>query len=98
MGGKPKPEARLHAIVRGRVQGVNFRYYTLRGAERLDLTGWVANRWDGTVEAVAEGRRDALNKFRVFLQQGPPASWVQRVDVEWEAPTARFDRFKVRYL
>ena len=47
---KLKSEARLHAIVHGRVQGVNFRYYTVRTAQRLGLTGWVANRWEGTVE------------------------------------------------
>jgi len=97
VGKGPKPEARLHAIVHGRVQGVNFRYYTILTAQRLGLTGWVANRWDGTVEAVAEGEREALDKFRAFLHSGSPSSIVQQVDVKWETPTGEFERFGVRY-
>jgi len=98
MGERPKPEARLRAVVHGYVQGVNFRYYTIRTAQRLGLTGWVANRWDGTVETVAEGRREALNEFRAFLHRGSPSSMVERVDVEWEAPNGKFGHFRVRYL
>ena len=95
---KLKPEARLHAVVHGRVQGVNFRYYTIRTAQRLHLMGWVANRWNGAVEAVAEGARQALNEFRAFLNHGSPSAWVERVDAEWGTPTGEFDRFGVRYL
>jgi acylphosphatase len=98
MGEKLKPEARLHAIVHGYVQGVNFRYYTIRTAQHLGLTGWVANRWDGTVEVVAEGQREALNQLRAFLRRGSPSSVVRKVDVEWEIYTGEFDRFGVRYL
>ena len=93
-----KPEARLHSVVHGRVQGVNFRYYTVRTAQLLGLTGWVANRWDGTVEAVAEGSREALNEFRVFLHRGSPSAFVQQVDDKWETPTGEFERFGVRYI
>ncbi len=91
-------KARLHAIVQGRVQGVNFRYYTVRTAQRLDLVGWVANRWDGKVETVAEGSRDALEEFQSFLHRGSPAAMVEQVDVEWETPTGTFKQFRVRYL
>jgi acylphosphatase len=94
----PRPEARLHAVVHGRVQGVNFRYYTIRVAQRLRLTGWVANRWDGSVETVAEGPREALNEFSAFLHRGSPSAFVQRVDDKWETPTGEFEVFKVRYL
>lgn len=95
---KPKPEARLHAVVHGEVQGVNFRYYTVNAAQRLSLTGWVANRWDGTVETMAEGSRQALDQFKAFLQRGSPSSFIERVDVEWGEPTGEFERFGVRYL
>lgn len=91
-------EARLHATVHGRVQGVNFRYYTVRTAQSLDLVGWVANRWDGSVETVAEGSREALNKFEAFLHRGSPSAFVQQVDVKWETPTGQFERFRVQYL
>ena len=53
MGGEEAYQARLHAVVHGRVQGVSFRYYTTRAAQRLVLIGWVANRWDGAVRARA---------------------------------------------
>jgi len=46
---------RLHAFVKGRVQGVGFRYFVLQSVEGLDLTGWVRNLYDGLVEVVAEG-------------------------------------------
>jgi len=91
------PEARLHATIHGRVQGVSFRYYTTRTARRLDLTGWVANRWNGTVETIAEGRQKALEEFRAFLHQGSPSAFVQQVDAQWKAPTGEFERFRVRY-
>jgi len=87
--------ARLHAIVHGRVQGVNFRYHTQSQAQALDLTGWVANRPDGTVEVVAEGPRPALEQLLLFLQQGPSQARVDRVDAEWQGPAGRFTRFQV---
>lgn len=93
-----QPEARLHAVVHGRVQGVNFRYYTVRSAQQLGLTGWVANRWDGCVETIAEGAREALNEFHDFLHRGPPSAMVQRVEAAWETPTGQFRHFGVRYL
>lgn len=89
--------ARLHAIVHGLVQGVNFRYYTQRQAEGLGVTGWAANRWDGTVEVVAEGARAALEDLLAWLQHGPPAAHVDGVQADWEAPTGEFDHFRVRY-
>jgi len=98
MEGKSEPRGRLHAIVHGRVQGVSFRYYTIRIAQSLGLVGWVANRWDGKVETVAEGSRDALKEFRAFLERGSPAALVEKVDVEWETPRGAFDQFRVRYL
>jgi acylphosphatase len=89
--------SRLHAIVHGRVQGVNFRYYTQRRARELGLTGYVHNLWDGTVEIVAEGRRSELDELLEFLQVGPRAAFVTQVDVRWLAPTKDLNRFEVRY-
>ncbi len=98
MGEEFEPQTCLHAVVHGRVQGVNFRYYTLRTAQRLGVTGWVANRRDGTVETVAVGPRGALDEFVAFLHRGSPSAMVKQVDVEWETPTGEFERFRVRYL
>ena len=50
-------QARLEAIVKGRVQGVGFRYHVTQHAREKDITGYVRNLWDGSVEVVAEGER-----------------------------------------
>ena len=97
MGKRPGPESRLRAVVHGRVQGVNFRYHTVLAARRLGLTGWVANRWDGTVEIVAEGSPEALGRFQAFLHDGPPSATVSRVDVDWGPPDGGFAHFGVRH-
>lgn len=89
-------ERQLHAVVHGRVQGVNFRYYTLQTANQLGLTGWVRNRPDRTVEVVAEGTPAALERLLAFLHSGPPSAHVTRVDVEWRAAAGAFDRFEIR--
>ena len=88
---------RLRATVHGIVQGVGFRYHMVTLAQELSLTGWVANRWNRTVETVAEGPRDTLRQFHSFLQKGPPAARVQRVDVDWQQATGEFSRFTIRH-
>ena len=90
-------EVRLQAIVHGHVQGVNFRYYTHLRAQELGVTGYVRNKWDGTVEVVAEGERGAIEKMLEFLKLGPRAARVQRVDSQWQDPTGQFGHFEVRY-
>ena len=89
---------RLHAVVSGIVQGVNFRYYTQREAESLGITGWVANRWDGTVEVVGEGTPAQLEELLTWLQQGPPSASVHEVQAGWEVATGEFHHFQVSYL
>lgn len=91
------PQSRLQAIVHGRVQGVNFRYYTLRRARELGLTGYVRNLWDGTVEVVADGQPRQLEELLAFLHVGPSSALVTQVDVKWSTPANVLDRFEVRY-
>lgn len=86
----------LHALVQGRVQGVNFRYFTLMRAEELGLTGWVRNLPDRSVEVVAEGPRHQLETLLAYLNQGPPASRVIGVDVEWREAAGQFRDFQIR--
>lgn len=88
---------RLHARVYGRVQGVNFRYYTQREASACGLSGWVANRFDGSVEVVAEGEKTDVARLLGFLHRGSPSARVDRVETEWGEVTSEFDRFRVRY-
>jgi acylphosphatase len=89
---------RLQAIVQGRVQGVNFRYYTEREARRLRLLGWVANQSDGSVRVVAEGPLADLERLVVFLRVGSPAATVDEISTHWEEATGEFSHFSVRYL
>lgn len=88
---------RLHARVYGRVQGVNFRYYTRAEASARGLTGWVANRFDGSVEVVAEGEERSVRRFLQFLHTGPPAARVDRIETEWLAASGEFGYFRVTY-
>jgi acylphosphatase len=86
----------LHLLVHGRVQGVGFRYFVLREASSLALTGTVRNLSDGSVEVVAEGGRIALEQLLAVVQRGPLGAEVIRVDVEWAEGPRRFDAFRVR--
>jgi len=88
---------RLHAIVEGYVQGVGFRQTTLYRARRLGLTGWVRNRADGSVEAVAEGLRDDLEVFLNYLYTGPQEAEVAHVRAEWLAATGEFPDFRIHF-
>ncbi len=69
----------LDASVRGRVQGVGFRFFVLREATHLGLDGFVANERDGSVHVVAEGTASLLDALLERLRDGPPAAIVDRV-------------------
>jgi acylphosphatase len=90
------PSTRLDATVRGRVQGVGFRYFVLREAMDLGLDGWVANTRDGAVRCVAEGPRDRLDVLLELLRAGPPAAIVNDVSELWMPATGTLGRFEVR--
>jgi len=89
-------QERLHAVVHGRVQGVGYRAFATRSARQIGLTGWVRNRFNGTVETVAEGERAQLEQYLQFLHRGPGPSNVTHIDAEWSSGTMEFDQFKVR--
>lgn len=71
-------------VVRGRVQGVGFRWFVEREAHMLGISGWVRNNSDGSVEVLAVGTRDQLMGLRSRLRQGPRAARVDEVE-EFEA-------------
>lgn len=87
---------RVHVVISGRVQGVWFRQSTEDRARQLGVTGWVRNLPDGRVEATAEGPQEAVEALVAFCRQGPPASRVVGVAVEWAAPTGEFSGFTTR--
>lgn len=67
--------------VRGRVQGVGFRYWTQEEAERLGLAGWVRNEPDGSVKALLSGTDDAIAEMLDCLRQGPRGAVVSDVEI-----------------
>jgi acylphosphatase len=67
-------------LVSGRVQGVGFRWFVLRHAERLGLAGWARNLPDGRVEVVAAGAAGALRELESALREGPRFGYVENVD------------------
>ena len=73
-------------VVRGRVQGVGFRWFVVREASRHSLAGWTRNLPDGTVEVVAAGAEASLDALNQRLSEGPPASKVTTVEVSAPPP------------
>ena len=72
--------SRRHWIIRGRVQGVGFRWFVMSEAERLELGGYVRNLPDGSVEVVSRGSDEALDRLERRLKLGPPAARVEQVE------------------
>lgn len=83
-------------IVSGRVQGVGFRYFALDAARREGLHGYVANQDDGTVEVVAEGESESLERFERALRRGPSRSRVEGVMVDEIEPSPGNSGFNIR--
>ena len=87
---------RLTARVSGRVQGVGFRYWTVRQASSLGLVGWVMNRdEENAVEIVAEGEPVALEALERLLQRGPPGSLVENLEATRAPASGEFTRFQI---
>lgn len=86
---------RVHVWISGRVQGVGYRYFTTQQAKRLQIKGWVKNLPDGRVEAVFEGRPEAVEAIVQWCHRGAPKAIVQTVMVESEVAEGLQD-FTVR--
>ena len=88
---------RAHVWVKGRVQAVGFRAHVEYHARQINgLAGWVRNVGYDTVEAIAEGEREKVERFIEIMKQGPRGSRVDESKVEWENPTGEFQEFGVR--
>ena len=87
---------RLEATVRGRVQGVGFRYFVVRRATELGLSGWVANTADGSVRCVAEGPGAGIDRIEDVLRRGPMGAVVDDVIAVRMPATGMFRGFTVR--
>jgi len=90
-------KARSHVVVSGKVQGVCFRMETKRVAESYNVSGWVRNNRNGTVEAVFEGEKDDVASVIEWCKKGPSHSKVSRVDIAEENFTAEFRGFDITF-
>lgn len=82
-------------IVRGRVQGVGFRWFVDHEARQLGLAGWVRNNFDGTVEVLAVGNEQQLATLRQKLERGPRAARVDEVQEMPAEPVAGLNTFRI---
>lgn len=89
--------ATLHVLVEGRVQGVFFRDSTKRKADELGLAGWVRNLPDGRVEALFQGDEERCAEALRYVQKGPSAARVIRVEHEWTSDAAEYAAFEIRW-
>jgi acylphosphatase len=91
---KPALHTRRY-VVRGRVQGVGFRWFVEREASTIGVAGWVRNNYDGSVEVFATGTREQLNQLRRKLQEGPRAARVDDVDESDARPVEGLKTFRI---
>ena len=90
-----KPIEARRFLVRGRVQGVGFRWFVEREAHILGIAGWVRNNHDGSVEILAQGTRDQLSGLHSRLRQGPRAARVDAVEVSEARPVDGLSSFRI---
>jgi len=94
--GGPAPTRAVEATVRGVVQGVGFRWFVSREANRAGIVGWVANQADGSVLVVAEGEAAAVQALLAALREGPPGASVASVEVVERVATGVSGGFGIR--
>ena len=87
-------EKQYEIVVRGRVQGVGFRYAARNQARSLGLKGWVENQPDASVRTLIQGSQEACNSYIQWCRMGTAYSWVEQVDIE-EKPTSALSRFRI---
>ncbi len=86
---------RVNAKIHGIVQHVGFRNFIRKNAEKLEITGWVKNNLDGTVEAIFEGDDNSISEIIEKCKKGPLLALVDKVEVREETPQKEFDEFHI---
>ena len=88
--------ARVHATVKGSVQGIGYRWFVQKTAQRLGLAGWVRNLDDGDVELEAEGDKKLLDDFLGLLEQGHKWAQVSEVETQWLPNENNYFGFEIK--
>ena len=89
---------RVHLRIHGSVQGVFFRAKAQQKAFELELSGWIRNNSDGSVEVLAEGEGERLKSMVEWCRVGPPQAVVKHVIEDWGAATGEFEEFTIEYI
>ncbi|MBI4021624.1 MAG: acylphosphatase [Candidatus Aenigmarchaeota archaeon] len=89
-------DARAQILISGRVQGVFFRSWLRNHSKIRNLTGYARNTEDGSLEAVLEGQKEAIQEIIDRCHDGPGTASVTEVKVEWLEPTKSFESFEIR--
>ena len=86
-----------HLRIHGKVQGVGYRFYATRVARRMGLKGWIQNNRDGTVEALVEGEKNAIDEWIEEIREGPRYAEVTHIDQESKEFSGRLPDFDVKF-
>ena len=86
-----------HVHIHGKVQGVGYRFFATRVARRMGLKGWIQNNRDGTVEALVEGEKKAIDEWLEELKEGPRYAEVTSIDQESKEFTGKLPDFDVKF-
>lgn len=88
---------RVEVTVSGRVQGVSFRYYTLRRAQMLGIEGWVKNMPNGKVKVLIEGHKQKVQQMLDWLKEGPSMANVTNLDYQYGSYKGEFGSFEIKF-
>ena len=95
MSSQPEDNLTVNMKITGKVQGVGFRYYVLRQAQELGIRGWVSNKPNGDVEALAQGEKTDLEQFIFKVKEGPSFSRVEDVSLNWLNEAEQYFGFEI---
>lgn len=90
-------EVRAEIVVNGLVQGVGYRYFVIREAQKLGLKGYTKNLYTGEVLTVVEGERAVVEEMIKKLKVGPIHASVKTCKVDWQEPENEFTDFEVKF-
>lgn len=86
----------LSATIKGRVQGVGYRYFAAQTARLYGIVGYVRNTYSGDVEVLAEAEEGLLARFLGDLREGPASAAVDEIHQDWGEPAGHYDRFFIK--
>ena len=95
MSSPPKNTLTLNMKITGKVQGVGFRFFVQQQAQKLDVNGWVSNKSNGDVEALAQGDKEDLEQFIAKVKEGTTFSRVDNVNLEWMNKGEQYFGFEI---